>query len=160
MVQSAVRSLVLVASFVFATTGLAGTQADAPDLPQPMVERMINELLDRLSASAEEIELASAFEIIVCDRAILDNYAYLVNAAGRQPALEELVRAWMATYHLLVKVPVVAPPPVDTCETWPPGQSVPLSSVRFMTAPDSSIRTRPSTAGSTTWTTSAWSSRR
>jgi nicotinamide riboside kinase len=62
---------------------------------------------------AEEIELASAFEIIVCDRAILDNYAYLVNAAGRQPALEELVRAWMATYHLLVKVPVVAPPRFD-----------------------------------------------
>ena len=56
MVQSAVLSLVLVASFVFATTGLAVTRADDTDLPQPMVERMINELLDRLSASAEQIE--------------------------------------------------------------------------------------------------------
>ena len=56
MVQSAVLSLALVANFVFATVGLAGTQADDSDLPQPMVERMINELLDRLSASAKQIE--------------------------------------------------------------------------------------------------------
>ena len=56
MVRSAALSLALVANFVFATVGLAGTQADDPDLPQPMVERMINELLDRLSASAEQIE--------------------------------------------------------------------------------------------------------
>jgi len=56
MLQSAVLSLALVANFVFATVGLAAAQADDPDLPQPMVERMINELLDRLSASAKQIE--------------------------------------------------------------------------------------------------------
>ena len=56
MVRSAELSLALVANFDFATVGLAGTHADDPDLPQPMVERMINELLDRLSASAEQIE--------------------------------------------------------------------------------------------------------
>lgn len=62
---------------------------------------------------AEEIALEPAFDIIVCDRAVLDNYAYLVNAAGRQPSLESLVAAWMGTYHLLVKVPVMAPPRYD-----------------------------------------------
>ena len=62
---------------------------------------------------AEEIALEPVFDIIVCDRAVLDNYAYLVNAAGRQPSLENLVSSWMSTYHLLVKVPVVAPPRFD-----------------------------------------------
>ncbi|HOX24913.1 MAG TPA: ATP-binding protein [Candidatus Krumholzibacteria bacterium] len=62
---------------------------------------------------AEEIALEPSFDYIVCDRAVLDNYAYLVNAIGRQPELEDLVRHWMRTYHLLVKVPVVAPPSFD-----------------------------------------------
>jgi hypothetical protein len=62
---------------------------------------------------AEEIALEHSYEIIVCDRAVLDNYAYLVNAAGRQPALEGVVRSWMETYHLLVKVPVMDAPRFD-----------------------------------------------
>jgi nicotinamide riboside kinase len=70
---------------------------------------------------AEEIALAPYFDIIVCDRAVLDNYAYLVNAAGRQPELEELVRQWMGTYRLLVKVPIVAPPRFDGTRDVSPG---------------------------------------
>jgi nicotinamide riboside kinase len=62
---------------------------------------------------AEEIALEPFFDVIVCDRAVLDNYAYLVNIAGRQAHLEDLVSSWMGTYHLLVKVPVVAPPRYD-----------------------------------------------
>ncbi len=62
---------------------------------------------------AEEIALEPAYDAIVCDRAVLDNYAYLVNAAGRQGPLEDLVRWWMGTYRLLVKVPVIAPPSFD-----------------------------------------------
>ena len=62
---------------------------------------------------SDEIELSSAFDVIVCDRAILDNYAYLVNASGRQSDLEPLIRSWMSTYQFLVKVPVVAPPRYD-----------------------------------------------
>jgi len=62
---------------------------------------------------ADEIELEPLYDVIVCDRAVLDNYAYLVNAAGRQPHLESLIRDWMDSYDLLVKVPVVAPPRFD-----------------------------------------------
>ncbi len=62
---------------------------------------------------AEEIALEPAFDVIVCDRAVLDNYAYLVNASGRQSALEPLVQSWMASYHLLVKVPIMSPPRFD-----------------------------------------------
>jgi predicted ATPase len=62
---------------------------------------------------AEEIALEPSFDVIVCDRAVLDNYAYLVHAAGRQASLEDMVRDWMASYDLLVKVPVVAAPRFD-----------------------------------------------
>jgi hypothetical protein len=60
-----------------------------------------------------EIELSSGFDAIVCDRSVLDNYAYLVHAIGQQPDLDPLVRHWMSTYTLLVKVPVVHPPSYD-----------------------------------------------
>ena len=73
---------------------------------------------------AEEIALAPGYQVIVCDRAVLDNYAYLVNAAGRQPELEGLVRRWMTTYHLLVKVPIVSPPSFDGTRDVSPGFQV------------------------------------
>jgi nicotinamide riboside kinase len=65
------------------------------------------------SQVAREIELAGAYDMIVCDRAVLDNYAYMVQAAGRRPELEPFIRHWLGTYGLLVKVPVVAPPSFD-----------------------------------------------
>lgn len=65
------------------------------------------------SQIAIEIELAEQYEVIVCDRSVLDNYAYLVQAAGRRQDLEPLIERWMRSYDLLVKVPVVAPPTYD-----------------------------------------------
>ncbi len=62
---------------------------------------------------AGEIELASANDVTVCDRAVIDNYAYMVHAAGRRPELEPFIRHWMGTYTRLVKVPVIAPPTFD-----------------------------------------------
>ena len=54
--RSLLAIISLVAMFAFATAGSAVTQADDHDLPQPKIEAMINELLDRLSASAEQIK--------------------------------------------------------------------------------------------------------
>ena len=62
---------------------------------------------------ADEIELAPLYDVIVCDRAVLDNYAYLVLASGRQPDLEPIIRSWLDTYRLLVKVPIMSPPSYD-----------------------------------------------
>lgn len=62
---------------------------------------------------ADEIELEPQYDTIVCDRSVLDNYAYLVHASGRQPDLEPLLARWLDSYRLLVKVPVVAPPRFD-----------------------------------------------
>ena len=55
---------------------------------------------------AEEIRSASQHQVVVCDRSVLDNYAYLVLACGRQRWLERLINHWMGTYDLLFKVPV------------------------------------------------------
>jgi nicotinamide riboside kinase len=56
---------------------------------------------------AEEIRSAAHNAVVVCDRSALDNYAYMVLACGRQPALEPFVDSWMKTYDVLFKVPVV-----------------------------------------------------
>jgi hypothetical protein len=44
--------------------------------------------------------------VVVCDRSVLDNYAYLTFACGRQRAIERFVDYWMKTYTLLFKVPI------------------------------------------------------
>jgi adenylate kinase family enzyme len=56
---------------------------------------------------AEEIRSAAHHDVVLCDRSVLDNYAYLVRACGRQASLEPFIDAWMRTYDLLFKVPVV-----------------------------------------------------
>jgi nicotinamide riboside kinase len=55
---------------------------------------------------AMEIATAGQNHTVVCDRAALDNYAYLVAAMGGQPVLDELVSYWMRTYDYLFKVPI------------------------------------------------------
>lgn len=62
---------------------------------------------------AEEIRSGADHEVVVCDRSVLDNYAYMRLACGRQPAYERFVRHWMKTYQLLFKVPILGAPSAD-----------------------------------------------
>jgi nicotinamide riboside kinase len=62
---------------------------------------------------AEEIRAASHSDVVVCDRAALDNYAYFFLACGRDPAVEKFVDMWMKTYDLLIRVPVASEIPDD-----------------------------------------------
>jgi thymidylate kinase len=62
---------------------------------------------------AEEIALASQQDVVICDRSVLDNYAYLVHRLGPQAVLDELVAHWMRTYTHLFKVPIVDSPSFD-----------------------------------------------
>ena len=57
---------------------------------------------------ATELEAASRAPNVICDRAVLDNYCYLVNKFGRQPHLEPWLEWWMDSYTLLVAVPPFA----------------------------------------------------
>lgn len=62
---------------------------------------------------AEEIAASAMNEVVICDRSVLDNYAYLVVRAGRRASLDALVADWIGGYHALFKVPVTAAPAFD-----------------------------------------------
>lgn len=62
---------------------------------------------------AEEIAAMALYEVVVCDRSVLDNYAYLVARVGRRPELDQLVREWIKGYDALFKVPVLQAPTFD-----------------------------------------------
>ena len=57
---------------------------------------------------AAELDAARRAPHVITDRAVLDNYCYLVNKCGRQPQLESWLAWWMDTYPILVGVPPVA----------------------------------------------------
>ncbi len=56
---------------------------------------------------AEELVAQARYPVVVCDRSVLDNYVYLLLAAGRQEAPEGLIALWIQGYDLLVHVPIV-----------------------------------------------------
>jgi nicotinamide riboside kinase len=60
-----------------------------------------------------EIEKRPRAEVLICDRSVLDNFAYyarLYGTTGQEAeALLAYCRAWMSTYDLLARLPVVAP---------------------------------------------------
>jgi AAA domain len=60
------------------------------------------------SQIARELDASSRAEHLICDRAVLDNYCYLVNKFGRQRQLEQWLSWWMESYSLLVSVPPMA----------------------------------------------------
>jgi len=65
---------------------------------------------------AWELHADAKAEVVVCDRAVLDNFCYMRRAFTGAPAeavLEGLVRSWTKTYDALFKVPVVGNPRFD-----------------------------------------------
>src|SRR4026207_102380 len=52
---------------------------------------------------AEGLPPAAHHEVVVCDRSVIDNYAYMALACGRQPPIERFVTHWMKSYDLLFK---------------------------------------------------------
>lgn len=62
---------------------------------------------------AEEIAACALYEAVICDRSVLDNYAYLVARVGRRPELDPLVAHWIRSYDALFKVPVTGAPSFD-----------------------------------------------
>ena len=56
---------------------------------------------------AAELDAARRAPNVITDRAVLDNYCYLVNKFGRQPQLESWLAWWMDTHSILIGVPPV-----------------------------------------------------
>ncbi len=70
---------------------------------------------------AEEILASAHYPVVLCDRSVLDNYVYLLLAAGPQPTLHALLDPWLRTYDLLVHVPIVHTPNPDGIRSLDPG---------------------------------------
>jgi nicotinamide riboside kinase len=70
---------------------------------------------------AEEVVAQARYPVVVCDRSVLDNYVYLLLAAGRQEGPEHLVSYWIQGYDLLVHVPIVEQPSPDGIRSPDPG---------------------------------------
>jgi len=60
-----------------------------------------------------EIEAAATHEVVLCDRSVLDNYCYMVQAAGPTAVWEKFFDHWLPSYDLLVSVPVIERPSYD-----------------------------------------------
>lgn len=78
---------------------------------------------------AEEIEASATNEVVVCDRSVLDNYAYLVARVGRRPELDPLVRDWVRGYDALFKVPVIGVPTFDGKRAVSPGFQLEIDTI-------------------------------
>ena len=50
---------------------------------------------------------------LICDRSVIDNYAYLVHRTGRRAEYDALVSHWVRTYDVLIKVPILTAPTCD-----------------------------------------------
>jgi len=62
---------------------------------------------------AAELASASRHDVVVCDRSVLDNYAYLVNRVDRRKDLDPVIAGWLPSYTTLVKVPIWRSPSFD-----------------------------------------------
>jgi nicotinamide riboside kinase len=62
---------------------------------------------------AEELAAEADNGVVICDRSVLDNYVYMLVAAGPKEPLEPLIDHWMTTYDLLLHVPIVDAPSAD-----------------------------------------------
>jgi nicotinamide riboside kinase len=60
-----------------------------------------------------EIEAAATHDAVICDRSVLDNYCYMVHAAGTQKIWERVLDHWIQTYDTLIHVPLWVRPTYD-----------------------------------------------
>lgn len=55
-----------------------------------------------------ELEAARRSQLVICDRAVLDNYAYMIRACGEQEYLHPFVERWTRSYDGLFWVPIIS----------------------------------------------------
>src|SRR5436853_453845 len=64
-----------------------------------------------------EIEKAARADVLICDRSVLDNFAYYIRLYGRSgdryEALSRFCSYWTTTYDWLIRLPLAAPPSDD-----------------------------------------------
>src|SRR5437868_4023247 len=84
----------------------------ARECPLPLNEQGTREAYQWIIARQIQLEIEKAprAEILVCDRAVLDNFAYYLRRFGNTEEASQMLhaycRSWMKTYDLLVRLPV------------------------------------------------------
>ncbi len=87
----------------------------ARECPLPLNERGTPEAYQWIIARQIQLEIEKAprAEILVCDRAVLDNFAYYARRFREvnetYQALYTYCHYWMKTYDLLVRLPIIYP---------------------------------------------------
>lgn len=85
----------------------------ARECPFPLNEQATREAYQWIIARQVQLEIEKSprADVLVCDRSVLDNFAYYVRRYGKvgeeADALGLYCRSWMRTYDLLVRLPVV-----------------------------------------------------
>lgn len=84
----------------------------ARECPFPLNEKATREAYQWIIARQVQLEIEKAprADVLVCDRSVLDNFAYYARRFGTKgeeaEALGMYCRYWMRTYDLLVRLPV------------------------------------------------------
>ena len=84
----------------------------ARECPFPLNENATREAYQWIIARQIQLELEKAprADVLVCDRSVLDNFAYYVRRYGNKDAEAEALgaycRSWMRTYDLLLRLPI------------------------------------------------------
>jgi thymidylate kinase len=84
----------------------------ARECPFALNERASREAHQWIIARQVQLEIEKSFrsDVVVCDRSVLDNFAYyarLYGTTGQQAeALCSYCRDWMSTYDLLIRLPI------------------------------------------------------
>ena len=84
----------------------------ARECPFPLNEQATREAYQWIIARQVqlEIEKSTRADVLVCDRSVLDNFAYYARRYGTDgeeaEALGSYCRSWMRTYDLLVRLPI------------------------------------------------------
>ena len=87
----------------------------ARECPLPLNEQATRDAYQWIIARQiqMEIEKSPRAHVLICDRSVLDNFAYFVRRYGDGGGYSESLRAyclsWMETYDLLVRLPVTHP---------------------------------------------------
>ena len=91
----------------------------ARDCPFPLNERATREAFQWIIARQIQLEIEKTprADVLVCDRAVLDNFAYYVrrfgDAGDDARALGAYCLSWMNSYDLLVRLPITYPLAAD-----------------------------------------------
>jgi nicotinamide riboside kinase len=91
----------------------------ARECPFPLNEQGTSEAYHWVIARQVQLEIEKAprADVLVCDRSVLDNFAYYCRRYGSKSresrALATFCRSWMRTYDLLIRLPIVQPPAAD-----------------------------------------------